>query len=850
MTEAVGGWAKWRIWLIAAGAGLISLLLFDAFRVLLAEVHFSKVVQQMEAEPLHDLVLALLATAVSYLVLTGYDLSAMKYAEVKIRRSTVLLTSFIAYALGNTVGLGVLTGGAVRMRLYTAAGIEANKVAQVIAFNASAFTFGTAAFGAAGLLWGADGVAHLAHMPAWLLRVIAAIVLLGVLGFIALSARRREVMVAWRWKVRLPPARLAVQQLVISALDLIASAATLWVLLPTGAVEPGEFMAWYAIALVLGILSHVPGGLGVFEAVILLACGDRVPLEHVVSALVLYRVIYYLLPLVLAAVLLAAYEVRAGIAAPIGRAAVRLSPMLLATMTFIAGGWLLVSGVTPASAQAVDMLALRMPLPLVEASHFIGSVTGFAMIVIARGLLHRLDAAWWSAFVLALVAAVLAMPKGFALIQATYLVLLAVLLYMSRAQFDRRSSLFSNPLRGVWLISVVWMVAATVFLLFFVYRRVDYTNELWWQFEFNANAPRSLRAMMGVAVAGLGIALWQLLRPSSGAPVLPSHEELARASDIVRTQPSAEANLALMGDKHLLFSTQGNAFIMYGRQGRSWISLFDPVGRESEWPELIWRFIELATDHGGRATFYQVRGDSLPLYLDAGMRAFKLGEYAYVQLQDFTTKGSKRSHLRQAINRGERDGLEFALAQPEEVATLLPQLRLVSDAWLEEQETREKGFSLGSFEPAYLSRQPFAIVRQQGQIVAFANLLCTQQKSEASVDLMRQLPLAPPGTMDFLFTKLMLYFQSEGYQRFGLGMAPMSGMASHELAPRWHRFGRLLFDYGETFYNFRGLRGFKDKFDPVWEPRYLVAGGGLTPLLTLADVSTLISGGLRGMITK
>lgn len=851
MTEAAGGgWAKWRIWLIAAGAGLISLLLYDAFRVLLAEVHVSDVMRQMAAEPLRDLVFALLATAVSYLVLTGYDLSAMKYAEVTIRRSTVLLTSFIAYALGNTVGLGVLTGGAVRMRLYTAAGIEANKVAQVIAFNASAFMFGTAAFGAAGLLWGAEGVAELAHMPAWLLRVIAGAVLFAVLGFVALSARSREVMIAWRWKVRLPPAKLAVQQLVISALDLLASAAALWFLLPPGAVDPAAFMAWYAIALVLGLLSHVPGGLGVFEAVILLACNDRAPVAQILSALVLYRVIYYLVPLVLAAVLLATYEVRSGIAAPIGRAAVRLSPMLLATMTFIAGGWLLVSGVTPASAQAVDMLALRVPLTLVEASHFIGSVTGFAMIVIARSLLHRLDAAWWAAFVLAIVAAILAMPKGFALIQACYLVMLAVLLYMSRAQFDRRSALFSNPLRGVWLISVVWVVAATVLLLFFVYRRVDYTTELWWQFEFDANAPRSLRAMVGVMVAGLGFALWQLLRPSSGAPSLPSQDEIERASNIVRTQPSAEANLALMGDKHLLFSAPGNAFIMYGRQGRSWISLFDPVGRPAEWQELIWRFIELATDHGGRATFYQVRGESLPLYLDAGLRAFKLGEYAYVQLQEFTIKGSKRSHLRQAINRGERDGLEFSIAQPAEVSALLPELRVVSDAWLEGQEAREKGFSLGTFDPPFITRQPFALVRQQGQLVAFANLLGTQLKSEASVDLMRQLPLAPPGTMDFLFIKLMLHFQSEGFQRFGLGMAPMSGMASHELAPRWHRFGRLLFDHGETFYNFRGLRGFKDKFDPVWEPRYLVTGGGLAPLLTLADVAALISGGLRGMIAK
>jgi len=847
---SAGGWAKWRIWLIAAGAGLISLLLYDAFRALLGEVHYADVMQQMAAEPLRDLLLATLASAVSYLVLTGYDLSAMKYAEVEVRRSTVLLTSFIAYALGNTVGLGVLTGGAVRMRLYSAAGVEANKVAQVIAFNASAFGFGTAAFGAVGLLWGADGVAQLAHVPAWLLRVIAAALLFGVIGFIVLSARRREVMVAWRWKLRLPPAGLALQQLLISALDLLASATALWLLLPPGSVAPGEFLAWYSIALVLGIISHVPGGLGVFEAIILLACGGRAPVEQILSALVLYRVVYYLLPLVLAAVLLAAYEVRSGIAAPIGRAAVRLSPMLLATMTFIAGGWLLISGVTPASAQAVDMLALRVPLPLVEASHFLGSVTGLAMIVIARGLLHRLDAAWWASFVLAIIAAVLAMPKGFALPQACYLLLLATLLYASRAQFDRRSALFSHPLRGIWLISVVWMVAATVFLLFFVYQRVDYTNELWWQFEFDGHAPRSLRAMMGVALAGVGFALWQLLRPSPGEPSLPSNEEIERAQAIVDAQASVEANLALMGDKHLLFSAQGNAFIMYGRQGRSWISLFDPVGRASEWPELIWRFIETATDHGGRATFYQVRGETLPLYLDAGLRAFKLGEYAYVPLPEFSIKGSKRAHLRQAVNRAERDGLEFALIQPAEVPALMPELTVVSNAWLEEHETREKGFSLGNFEPAYVSRHPFALVRQHGQLVAFANLLCTHQKNEASIDLMRQLPQAPAGTMDYLFTKLMLHFQAEGYQRFGLGMAPMSGMASHELAPRWHRFGRLLFDHGETFYNFRGLRGFKDKFDPVWEPRYLVAGGGLTPLLTLADVAALIGGGLRGIIAK
>src|SRR3546814_15096060 len=99
------------------------------------------------------------------------------------------------------------------------------------------------------------------------------------------------------------------------------------------------------------------------------------------------------------------------------------------------------------------------------------------------------------------------------------------------------------------------------------------------------------------------------------------------------------------------------------------------------------------------------------------------------------------------------------------------------------------------------------------------------------VDLMRYRPDAPRGAMDFLFANTLTHLQSLGYQNFGLGMAPMSGMIDHPLASRWHRFGRLLFAHGEQFYNFQGLRAFKEKFAPEWEPRYLVAPGGLGPFL-------------------
>lgn len=843
------GWAKWRPWLFAAIALSLGALLARSLYVLLHEAHYADVVRQISQEPFSDLAFAALATAISYLLLTRYDAYALEYVGARVRASTVVLTSFIAYALGNTVGLGVLTGAAVRLRLYTAAGVDASRVGKAVAFNASAFAIGMIVFGAFGLLWAAPDVANLLRAPAWMLRVIASCVLAIVAALFLLSIRRRELRVL-RWNVRLLPPNLALRLLLVSVLDLGASAAALWILLPENAIDPLAFVGWYAIAVALGLVSHIPGGLGVFEAIIVLACAGRAPPGEVVGALVLYRIIYYLAPLTVGAVLLAGYELRTGVAAPIARAAVGLAPQLLATLTFIAGGWLLVSGVTPATKEATALLAVHVPLPIVEASHFIGSIAGVAMLVVARGLLHRIDAAWWAAFLATLVAAVLALPKGIALTEATYFIALAFLLLTSRRQFHRRSVLFAQAVSPEWLLAVAAVIGASAFLLVLVYKDVSYGRELLWQFAFDAHAPRSLRAITGVAVATLGIALWRLLRPGPAGPALPSSAELARAEAIIAAQPFADANLALMGDKHLLFSATGNAFLMFGRQSRTWIALFEPVGPPAEWPELVWRFIELAANHGARAASYQVRPQSLPIYLDAGLRAFKLGEYAYVPLPEFTLKGSKRAALRQAVNRGEREGLSFALLNPEEGRELLPQLKPVSDAWLASCRAREKGFSLGAFDSRYLALQPLAIVRQHGRIVAFANVLRTGQKSEVSIDLMRHTPDAPGITMDFLFVQLLLHFKEQGYERFGLGMAPLSGMAKHQLAPRWHRLGNLLFDHGEAFYNFRGLRSFKDKFLPIWEPRYLAAPGGLAALATLTDVTALIGRGVRGVLAK
>ena len=129
-----------------------------------------------------------------------------------------------------------------------------------------------------------------------------------------------------------------------------------------------------------------------------------------------------------------------------------------------------------------------------------------------------------------------------------------------------------------------------------------------------------------------------------------------------------------MGDKSFLFSDSGLGFLMFATQGRTWAALGDPVGPPEEWLDLVWRFMELAESHGGRAAFYQIPASSLPLYVDAGLKILKLGEEARVLLPSFALRGSARADLRYALKRGERDRLQFEMVPRARVASIMDEI--------------------------------------------------------------------------------------------------------------------------------------------------------------------------------
>ncbi|MCG6925664.1 MAG: bifunctional lysylphosphatidylglycerol flippase/synthetase MprF [Acidobacteria bacterium] len=801
------------------------------------------------------LALAVLLTALNYLVLTGYDLLALRYVGRPLPVARVAFASFVAYAIQHNVGFGWVSGASVRYRFYSRWGVTPAELSRIVFFYTTTFWLGLLVLGGLTLLL--DPLPALHQLPGRQLSgAFGALLLALCLAYAVAAVRRRGALRLGRLELSLPAPTIVAGQFALSLLDWMLAAAVAWVLLPAGRPAFPLFVGAFLVAQLLSMISHVPGGVGVFETLLVLLLKPVLPAAEVLPALLLFRVVYYLLPLALALVLLVGDELlqrrdqARRVTAAFGSLTVELAPRLLAVFVFLGGAVLLFSGATPSEHSRLRWLERFLPLGVLELSHFVGSVVGVGLLLLSRGIARRLDASWHLAVTGLGLGVVASLFKGGDYEEATLLALLLVVLVRARGEFDRKAAFFGGRFSPGWVAALVAVVGASVWLGFFSFRHADYSRQLWWSFELRGDASRFLRASVGAAVALLAFGASRLLRPAPPELSLPSAEDLDAAAAVIATQDSASACLVYMGDKAVLFDADRRGFVMYGVRGETWVALGDPVGPDEGRPGLVRAFLERCDDFDGTPVFYEVARDRLHLYADFGLSFVKLGEEARVPLRGFSLEGGGAKQLRQSLRRLEREGCDFRLLDAPEVVARLPDLRAVSDEWLSRKDAAEKGFSLGFFSDDYLRRLPVAVLARGPRIEAFANVWTGQRRVELSVDMMRYRETAPPGVMEALFVHLMLWGQQQGYQWFNLGMAPLSGLEESPLAPWWNRIAGFLFEYGEAFYNFQGLRAYKEKFRPTWEPRYLVYPGGLALPRIMADVAALVAGSYRRILLK
>ena len=295
-------------------------------------------------------------------------------------------------------------------------------------------------------------------------------------------------------------------------------------------------------------------------------------------------------------------------------------------------------------------------------------------------------------------------------------------------------------------------------------------------------------------------------------------------------------------------------FIAYRTAGKFLVAYSDPVCPPGEEREILLAFLDEAAASDRDTILYQISASLLPMAHDLGFTFFKLGEEAVVDLARFDLKGNKAKTWRHSVNGIEKAGGRFEIVEGDAIRPLIPELRSISDEWLRIKEVSEKRFSVGRFDERYLLRFPCAVVRDRtGGIAAFANVLEGRSAGEMSVDLMRHRAtvgaLAPlKDVMDYLFIKLMIDAKERGYARFNLGMAPLAAVGELRWARPVERLAHVLFRYGESWYNYQGLRRFKEKFDPAWEPRYMAYPKPWDWPRAITSTAVLIAGGWRALV--
>ncbi len=277
----------------------------------LREYNYRDILNSLAAIPKSRLSWAIWLTALGYLVMIGYDILGFSYINRSLSWNKIALTNFISSAFSNTIGFALLTGSAIRYRFYANWGVSAVAIAQVIAFTN--YTFWLGMFAVAGLMFVINPltIPTQLHLPFATVRPIGVIFLLLIAIYLLGSILIKQTLTFRQQEFCFPSLQISLSQIAISSLDWILAAAILYALLPSNTpLSYLDFLGIYLLGMFAGVISNVPGGLGVFETVVLLFISDKISAAAVLGSLLAYRGIYYFLPLLLAAGLLGIYEIK------------------------------------------------------------------------------------------------------------------------------------------------------------------------------------------------------------------------------------------------------------------------------------------------------------------------------------------------------------------------------------------------------------------------------------------------------------------------------------------------------------------------------------------------------------
>lgn len=551
-------------------------------------------------------------TVAAYLVLAAYDWLGARYAGKPSSWGRAFIASFCGYSLAHNLGFAAVSGAAVRFRLYSAWGYSTLEIGKVIGFTSLTFGLGGMALGGWVLVLEPEVLPWLGnHLPRWGLQLLSVPLFGIVLGYVLLSRIRRTITF-FGHVVELPNISMAIAQSLLATVDVAVTAAIFYVLLPPSeGLTLLRFIGIYLVSYTAGIVASVPGGLGVFDAAVVIGLGPYLGPAEVIGALLVFRLYYYIVPLFISGLLFAGFEIsqRRMVLArftALGSGAMPLEVPVLSGLVALGGALLIFLGSLP-----VDELKEWAGYEAAIASQFAASIVGSLLMVMAFGLARRLNIAWGASLVLLGAGAFIAWLRNEAWWTWGVFLLVAAVLATMRPSFYRNSRLRAEPLSQDMLLPLAAVaISGMVLALFANASRLQ--DAYWWEVVLTEGPPIQLRFAVGITVLLLLAGLFRLLRPARIRPLPYDDTQRALLAALGGTLPP-RADGVIWGEA-------GRAGFAFTKAGRVWIGHGDPAGDVRDAVSAIWRFRDLCERNGARSAFVGLGPAYLRVYADTGLQ--------------------------------------------------------------------------------------------------------------------------------------------------------------------------------------------------------------------------------------
>ena len=585
-----------------------------------------------------------------------------------------------------------------------------------------------------------------------------------------------------------------------------------------------DMIPLFMIAITIGIMSMIPGSMGSFDLIMVSGLvGLGIDKTQALSWLLVFRLFYYILPFCLGVVLFLKNmgrrlnEKYLGIPQKVIEA---LSTIVLVWGLRLFGFFLIVSAIVPQELGHIPFLKELSPSTGQFVFQLPSIVLGVLFFLLARIVKRRLKFTLALTTGLGLVSLVYLNIGSFSLISSIFLIKLLSLIWWKKDTFVRRHYIYA------WedCCKDIIYIGGTLFLTLLLLGHLNPHHV----FQLNHLSHVTTHWLYLLSVSLVLVSLYVLLLRKSNQfkGEIGESFDKQRYQDFITTIPNInlDAALAFLGDKYLYWyqeDGQDKVVFQFAIENNKCVVMSDPLAQSGYLEKGLSQFLADAEAANVAVIFYEVNQETTLLLHEYGYGFMKFGETAQVALEKFTIEGKHGKKFRTVVNKLENKGYQFEVLQPPFDEELLSVLKGISDSWLDGRQ--EKGFSLGYFDEKYIQLAPIALVRdEENKVQAFVTFLASNGPEEASIDLMRyHLRTAPNGIMDYLFVKLLLHFKEEGVIFFDLGMAPLSNVGTEKHSFLQEKVAYLIYAFTNRFYSFSGLRQYKQKFSPVWMPRYI-----------------------------